>query len=158
MYYIFIVMILLHSQFHYSFPPLLYLSMDTFSFHSFPFWLLIHAYSCAAWLLICLLMCLFICCYDFRWLGNHWQSKKKKKPKVRFGFRVQVSLEECKSNDLYCLKRFESGLSSKEDRLLKTSYRIVVSILSLYTVQLQCMSKQSKHIWVSIWVSRTAHE
>ena len=57
-----------------------------------------------------------------------------------------MSLEECKSNDLYCLTRFESGLSSREVRLLKTSYRIVVSILSLYTVQLQCMSKQSKHM------------
>ena len=54
------VTILLHSQFHYSFPPLLYLYVDTFSLHSFPFWLLIHNYSCSAWLLIWLLMCLFM--------------------------------------------------------------------------------------------------
>ena len=67
------VMILLHSQFHYSFPPLLYLSMDTFSFHSFPFFLITHTclLMCSmithmlAHVLIhaqtCLLMCLFIC-------------------------------------------------------------------------------------------------
>ena len=52
-------MILLHSQFHYSFPPLLYLSMNTFSFHSDYSYTLTHvqqdysyacscAYSCAA--------------------------------------------------------------------------------------------------------------
>jgi hypothetical protein len=43
-----IVTILLHFQFRYfflPFPTLLYLSMNIFSFHAFPCYLLIHAYS-----------------------------------------------------------------------------------------------------------------
>ena len=52
----------------------------------------------------------YLHCYDFRWLSNRWQSKAK----GSFRVQVQMSLEECKSNDLYCLTRFESGLSSRE--------------------------------------------
>ena len=79
------VMILLPSQFHYSFPPLLYLSMDTFLFILFLShysYMLTHvqhdysyacscAYSCAALLTdvlthaqFCLLICLFIYAYS----------------------------------------------------------------------------------------------
>jgi hypothetical protein len=77
-------------------------------------------------------------CYDFRRLGNRRQSKVQKYVQVL----VQMSLEECKFSNLYCLARFERELRSRGNCLLKTSYRTVVSTQSLYTVPLLCMSKQ----------------
>jgi hypothetical protein len=46
-------------------------------------------------------------CYDFGRLGNRLQSK--------YGQRSKMSLEECKSLDLYCLARFESDQRVEEN-------------------------------------------
>ena len=46
-------------------------------------------------------------CYDFGRLGNRLQSNTVKDQKV--------SLEECKSLDLYCLARFESDQRVEEN-------------------------------------------